>query len=264
MLDQLRDHLGTLAERRDTEVDHVEPVVQVFPEGACFNATLEVGVRGGDDPDVDLDLAGAAEAAKLLALDRPQQLRLTAQPHLAHLIEKQRPAVRHLKDAQLAVIGAGERTALMPEQLVLEKVIGQRCAVEGEEFLTPTKTEGMDVASNHFLADPTLATEQDIRVGRCHTPHLVHDRAHARRALDETGRRWRIPRRPALYCFAHTAEELGRVERLRPIFATMPISDFPSWGPNYPIACGSASRQKGPRCSEGQCRNRVVLAQSLR
>src|SRR5712691_2054054 len=165
MLDHLRDHLGTLAERRDSKVDHVQPVIQVFPEAVLFNGTLEVSVRGGDDTDVDLDLAGASDAAKLLALDRPQQLRLTAQPDLAHLVEKQRPAVSDLEHARLAFIRASERTALVPEELILENLIGEGRAVDRDEFLTPTSTDAVDVAGDHLLADPATAPEQDIRGG---------------------------------------------------------------------------------------------------
>jgi glutamyl-tRNA reductase len=45
--------------------------------------------------------------------------------HLADLVEEQRAAVGGLEEADLLAIGAGERAALVAEQLALEQGLGQ-------------------------------------------------------------------------------------------------------------------------------------------
>ena len=59
-VDQLGDVLGAVLQSGRDDGDDVEPVVQVLPEDAFLDgSSLEVPVRGGDDPDVDVDRFGS-------------------------------------------------------------------------------------------------------------------------------------------------------------------------------------------------------------
>jgi hypothetical protein len=49
VLDERRDLLAPLAERRKVERQHVEPVEQVLAEAAPGDEALELGVGRGDD-----------------------------------------------------------------------------------------------------------------------------------------------------------------------------------------------------------------------
>src|SRR6185503_4274614 len=110
-----------------------EPVVEVLAEPAAVDLDAEVAVRRGDDPDVDLDRLGAADPADFLALEHAQQLRLHVERQLADLVEEHRAAVRALERARVRAGRAGERAALVAEQLALDQVRWDRAAVEDDE-----------------------------------------------------------------------------------------------------------------------------------
>ena len=55
VLDQRRDVLAALAERRQVDADDVEAVKEVFPEAARFLLLLQRLVRGRDHAHVGVD-----------------------------------------------------------------------------------------------------------------------------------------------------------------------------------------------------------------
>src|SRR5690606_10813871 len=95
-LDEQRDVLTALAERRQIDVQDVQPEIQVAAEPSDLDELTQRLVGGCDDAHVDLDLGLAAESSEPLLLERAQQLRLSRERHLADLIEEQRAAVRQL------------------------------------------------------------------------------------------------------------------------------------------------------------------------
>ena len=81
-----------------------------------------------------VDLVGAERLDRPL-LQHAQQLGLRRQRHLGDLVEQQRAAVGRLEAAVAALDRAGERAALVAEQLRLEQRLRERRAVDGDERL---------------------------------------------------------------------------------------------------------------------------------
>ena len=90
--------LGPLAERRQLDRHHVEPVVEVLAEAARRDRVLEVAVRGRDDAHVDAQRPAvpptrwnspSCSTRSSFAWSEPGQL--------ADLVEEQRAAVRRLE-----------------------------------------------------------------------------------------------------------------------------------------------------------------------
>ena len=102
MLDEQRDVVGAVVQRRQVQPHDAEPVEQVLAEPAGADLVLEVAVGRRDDPDVDLLRLRAADAADLALLERAQQLRLEIERQLAELVEEQRAAVGLLEQALAA------------------------------------------------------------------------------------------------------------------------------------------------------------------
>ena len=88
-----------LAQRRQGDVDDVQPVIQVFAEPAFFHQLAQVGVGGREDPHIHLDDLGRAERHELPLLDHAQQLDLRLRPDVADLVEEDRAAVGDLEVA---------------------------------------------------------------------------------------------------------------------------------------------------------------------
>ena len=81
----------------------------------------------------------AAEPLELALLQHAQELRLRRQAHLADLVEEQHAAGGQLDLARLGLLRAGERAALVAEELRLEQLLGQRRAVQRDERPAPAR-----------------------------------------------------------------------------------------------------------------------------
>ena len=80
---------------------------------------------------------GAANRPELALLQHPQQLGLQPQRHLADLVEQDRAAVRQLEQALAPGARAGERAALVAEELGLQELGRNRRAVDLDERAGP-------------------------------------------------------------------------------------------------------------------------------
>ena len=93
------DVLAALAQRRQVEVDRVEPEEQVLAELAGGDLGRQVGIGGGDQADVGAAGARRADALELAGLERAQELRLLAHRDVADLVHEQRAAVGQFEAA---------------------------------------------------------------------------------------------------------------------------------------------------------------------
>src|SRR5207237_7739854 len=98
-----------------------------------------------------------SEAPNAARLDSAQELDLNVGRHFSDFVEEDRAPVRHLERARLFVNRAGKSTFLVSEQLVLEDVLRQCRAVEGEEGTLQPLALGMDGPCDQLLAGSRLA-----------------------------------------------------------------------------------------------------------
>ena len=122
-----------LAQRRQRHVDDVDAVEEVLAELAGRDHRAQVAVRRGDDADVDLARLGVADAVERALLEHAQDLDLQRRRHVADLVEEERAEVGGLEQAGLVGDRAGERAALVTEQLGVEQVVVERGAVRDDE-----------------------------------------------------------------------------------------------------------------------------------
>ena len=121
-IDQQADVVAAVAQRRQVQLEHAEPVVQVLAEPLVADVLLQVLIRGGDHADVDAHFLRRPDRQKRMAFENPQQLGLAFERQLADFVEKQRAQVGLLEEADVVAIGAGERAGLVAEQLALHEV----------------------------------------------------------------------------------------------------------------------------------------------
>ena len=145
-----------------------KPVVEVRPEPTYAQVLLQVAVRGGDDPDVDLARLRRAEPLDLAVLEDAQELRLEGGVELADLVEEERPAVGELEPARLRLGRAGEGALLVAEELALDERGGQGGAVHRDEGPVAPRAVRVKAAGEQLLAGAGLAEEEDRRVGVGH------------------------------------------------------------------------------------------------
>ena len=210
-----QDVVPALAQRRHVQLDDLEPVVEILPEGAAGDPVGEVAVGGGHDAHVDLPALVLADAPDLPLLERPQELDLHARRDLADLVQQQRPAVGRLEQARPVLGRAGEGAARVSEELALEQRLGDGAAVDRDEG--PGRARGLlvDEPRDPLLARAALAGDEDGGIDLGHAARQVHELPH-RGALGDDPQRLLDVGRHADQRPAVLAElPLGRLQRLR-------------------------------------------------
>ena len=167
-----------LAQRRQVDRDHVEPVVEVLrgsrrraPRAARSRwvaATIRTSTRAP---------AGRRPACTVALLQGAQDLGLHGERHVADLVQEQRAARRVAEGAGALGRGAGEGAAGVAEQLALEQVGGDRGAVDRDERPARAPAVLVDGARHQLLAGAGLAGDQHggVAVGD-EADHLLHPR----------------------------------------------------------------------------------------
>ena len=125
--------LPSLAQRRQLDHDHVQPVEEIFPKGAVVDEALQIDVRRRDDAHVDLDGIDAAQSHELALLDDPQELRLGVEGHGADLVEEDAALVCELEQALLGCHGTREGSLDVSEQVRFQQVGRETPGVHGDE-----------------------------------------------------------------------------------------------------------------------------------
>jgi hypothetical protein len=116
---------------------------------------------------------------------------------LPDLVEEERSPVRDLDHPRLRAVGAGERAALVTEQLGLEQRVGKGGAVHRDEHLGGSAALRVDRAGDQLLPRPRLSLDQYVGLGPGGLPHELEDRAHRGALTDDVvearARRQRLP-----------------------------------------------------------------------
>src|SRR5450755_4198597 len=130
MFGERNNILGTLPERRNPKLKLAETVEQVLAETAVLDRGFEILIRGGNNADVNLNLAMTAQTEERLAIQHAQQFDLSLQLQLANFVEKKRALVGHFKEAWLRYVGPAERAFFVAEEFTLHEILGKRGAVD--------------------------------------------------------------------------------------------------------------------------------------
>ena len=112
--------------------------------------------------------------SKRAVLERAQELRLQRERELADLVEEERAAARELEAADARRDRAGERAALVAEELALDERLRERRAVDVHERPLGARRGRVELARREPLAGARLAEQQhgalggrDAREPRC-------------------------------------------------------------------------------------------------
>ena len=119
VIDQPGNVLAAIAQRRQVDAHHVEPIKQILAEVALGDFFLQIDVGGGDHAHVHLHRLRIADALEFALLQDAQQFHLQLRLQRADLIEENRAAVGGLKPADLVADGAGERSLDVAEQFAI-------------------------------------------------------------------------------------------------------------------------------------------------
>ena len=181
MIDEGRDVVLAVAQRRHHDGIDIQAVIQILAELAGLHHLDHVAVGGRDQADIDLDGFPRTDRIDLAFLDGAQQFHLHVERQFRHFIEEQRAAVGFLKFADMLAGGAGEGAFLMAEENAFDQVFRNGAAVDGDEGAAAAFAFALDGAGDHFLADARFAFDQDRNVGLGAAAAEPHDIGHGGR-----------------------------------------------------------------------------------
>ncbi|OPZ59375.1 MAG: hypothetical protein BWY87_01038 [Deltaproteobacteria bacterium ADurb.Bin510] len=185
VLKQQRDVLAALPERRQGELDHLEPVIEILAKFALSDHLAQVAVGGRDHAGANLDGRAVADAFKLAFLQHAQELELNARRDVADLVQKDRTAAGQLEATLFVADGAGEGPLDVAEQLAFEQALGQSRAVDRHEGLRRTFAAVVQGLGHQLLAGAALAGNQGRGLGIAQILDQLEDALHAAAAADD-------------------------------------------------------------------------------
>ncbi len=153
------------AQGRDIDRNHVEPVVEVFAKRSVFERGAQVAIGGSDQPHVDLDGARAAQALEFALLQHAEKFDLDGGRHVSDFIEKESAFVGEFEFARLAGGGSGEGPFFVAEEFALQKILGDRRAVDFDEGTGSAARFFVDGAGDEVFAHSAFAAQQNGGVG---------------------------------------------------------------------------------------------------
>src|SRR5262245_17814786 len=143
MTNQQRNVFGPVAQRRQQDREHVQPIKKIAAEFAVSDHLAQVAVGRGDQAHVHANRSRAAQAFLLLLLQSAQQFRLEFEWNVANLVQEQTSTVRQLKPADSLRDSAGEGAFLVAKQFALQEAGGNGRAVEFDERSVPARAKIM-------------------------------------------------------------------------------------------------------------------------
>src|SRR4051794_35921692 len=100
---------GTIAQRRDRDLEDAQPVIEIGPERPGRDHLFEVPMRRRDDARLGALRPLGADGIVLSLLENAQELGLELGAGVADLVEKDRAAAREVEAPAARARGASER-----------------------------------------------------------------------------------------------------------------------------------------------------------
>src|SRR6266446_7750525 len=175
VVNQKRNVITAISQRRDINRKHVQTIVKITSELFFGDQLGDVGIRGRQYANIDALSASTAQALKFLLLQNSQKLGLQFERYIADLVQKERSLVRQLESSNPLGDGAGERAFLMAKQLAFEKAERNGCAIHLYKCVALARTQVVNCTGDNLLAGTRLALDEDRRVGRCNDSNAFED-----------------------------------------------------------------------------------------
>src|SRR5471032_20744 len=153
---ELQHVFPPLPKRRHTQIDAAQTVEEVGAEQAAIDQLGQTAVGGGDNSDVYPVNAVPAHSLDGEVLNRPQQLCLSGQRQIRHLVEEQCAAVGVLELASSSPY-TGRDPILNAEELGFEQRFDERGAVDRHKRAVSAATQVVNLMGDELLADAALS-----------------------------------------------------------------------------------------------------------
>src|SRR5208282_521238 len=183
---------GTVAQGGENNGHNVNAVIEVFAESPGSHQFLQVFVGGGDEPEVNLPGALAADSGHGTVFEHAQQLGLECQAQSRDLVEQQSTGVRQFNMTGTRRPRVGKGTLFVSEELSLDQVLRQGGAIDADKGFLRSGSQSDNRSSHKFLSGSTLATDQHCTRALGYARDRIVDVLHRFAAADQITERLRL------------------------------------------------------------------------
>ena len=120
-------------------------------------------------------------------LQHAQEFHLQADGHALDLIQEQRAALGIFNEANAALLGVGEGTCFVSEQLTVDEILRKRSAIDRHKTRLAAAAALVQSARDNFLAGPSLAMDKHSRIGASHIDDFIAQGLDGGRVADQAG-----------------------------------------------------------------------------
>ena len=113
MLQNQKDILPPLPERRNPYRQSIQPVIQILPETSVRHLLLQLLIGCCHDPHIHMDHLAASHPHNFPLLEHPQKLHLKGGTHALHFVQKEGALVSELKESGSASFFGSRKSALL-------------------------------------------------------------------------------------------------------------------------------------------------------
>ena len=166
----------------------MDTVVEVGSKAPFAHHGAQIFVGGAEQSNVHAALGLAAHTADLPSFEDAKQARLQIGRELGDLVEKERAAVRLLEGPAMGLDRAGERAALVPEELALDELARKATSIDWDERAFLPRPALVQRLGDVLFSDAGLSPNQNGPWQGRKTIDLGHDREHRSRFDDEVRR----------------------------------------------------------------------------
>src|SRR5438128_619716 len=158
--------LAAFAQGREAHLDDVEPVEQVLAELVLGNRLDDITVGGCQQPDLNTQFLGAADAGECAVLQEAEELGLERTAHIGNFIQENRATIGFFDPARLLSERAGESASFMAKELAFEQGFRDGGAVDPDIVGLAATAETVEGAGYQLFAGAALAENQNSGVSR--------------------------------------------------------------------------------------------------
>ncbi len=182
---QQRNIFAAFAQRRQMNLNGVEPEQQILAKAPALHFLIQVGVGRRDHAHIHALGFGRSHALHFAYLQHAQHFGLEIQGHVGDFIQEQRAAVGQFEAAHAIGLGVGESAFDVPEQLAFKNALGQAARVDCDHRLRAARRDGVQRLGDNFLAGARLARNEHVGVRRPDARDHLQHRTHGLRLRDQ-------------------------------------------------------------------------------
>ena len=168
---QFENVVTPLAERRQLELNDIQPVVEIGAERSGRHEIVQAHVHSGHHPGATDPRYRGTDRSEFAGLQHAQQRYLHGMSHRRRFVKQDRAATGGLEFSRARDGRTSVRSTRRAEEFHFQQRFRQRAAIHCDERFAGPGAALMQQTRDYFLARSSLSANEDGRLGIRNAPH---------------------------------------------------------------------------------------------